>query len=143
LQQAAEFLRLFDQDSHDPRGLAREFENWCLENIWPWFEDQVHSDAALLARFRGEDVDLDSRLPSEVICDAIETDPSLLPVVGPYLVMRTQPASLRVIEARVRDLLRDGWRPHFASGPSRDELVALMEYTEMTQSRRAEIAMHA
>jgi hypothetical protein len=68
-----------------------------------------------------------------VICDAIQTDPLLLPVVGPYLVMRTQPAALRVVEGRVGDLLRSGWRPHFASGPTRDELVELIESVEKVE----------
>jgi hypothetical protein len=110
LQQAAELLRLFDQDPSDLRGVAGQFDAWCAENIRPWFDDQVCSDAALLARFGGHDIDASGRLPSEVICDAMEADPTLQPVVGPYLAMQAQPASLRVLEGRVRELLRGGWR---------------------------------
>lgn len=64
--------------------------------------DHVEWDATLLARFAGEDIDVEAHLPSDVICDAAA-----------------------VAQEQVRDLLRSGWRPPWA-GPTRDELVDLM-----------------
>src|SRR5690349_19675398 len=103
----------------DLRGLACQFERWSVGKHPPWFEDQVYSDAALLARFRGEDIDVNPRLPSEMISDAIEANPWLVPVVEPYLANASPAQSLRVVEGRVRGRLRSGWRPQFASGPFR------------------------
>jgi hypothetical protein len=37
--------------------------------------------------------------------------------------MLSRPGSLRRVEERVRELLGGVWRPSFADGPSRDELV--------------------
>jgi hypothetical protein len=130
LRQAAELIRLLEHDTQDPRGVARQFDAWCIDHIRPWFEEQVHEDAALLATFADDDIDVDGRIPSSVICAAAAADPSLGPIAGPYLAMLTPPASIRVVEERVRDLLRAGWRPNFAQGPGRGELVGLLQSVE-------------
>jgi 2-polyprenyl-6-methoxyphenol hydroxylase-like FAD-dependent oxidoreductase len=123
LQQAAQLVSLLDHDKRDYRSVARQFDRWCADNVRPWFDDQVHRDATLLARFHGDDVDVRGHIPSDVICAAVEADPSLQPVVGPYLNMQALPGSLNGVEERVRTLLRRGWRPRSAEGPSREELV--------------------
>jgi 2-polyprenyl-6-methoxyphenol hydroxylase-like FAD-dependent oxidoreductase len=127
LQQAAALVSMLEHDPYDHRGVARHFEAWCFDHIRPWFADHVRCDAKLLSRFAGNDVNLEDRIPSDVICDALQADASLRPFVAPYLGMQAPPESLRAIEERVRDLLRSGWRPQFASGPSRDELVEGIE----------------
>jgi flavin-dependent dehydrogenase len=120
LLQAQELLRLVDDD---PASAARKFDAWCEEHIKPWFHDHVHWDATLLRRWRGEDLDLDGRIPSDVICAAAEVDPTLMSVVLPYLAMFAKPDVLAPAEDRVREILRTGWRPPFGDGPTRDELA--------------------
>jgi hypothetical protein len=126
LLQAAALVTLLDHEHHDYRGVARQFDAWSIEHIRPWFEDQVYRDATLLARFLGEDIDLDARIPSDIICAAADVDPTLRSLVGPYLAMQAQPESLLAVEDRVRHVLRGGWRPRLAEGPSRQELVQLI-----------------
>jgi 2-polyprenyl-6-methoxyphenol hydroxylase-like FAD-dependent oxidoreductase len=104
--------------------LAAQFEAWCDENIRPWYEDHVYWDATLLRRFRGADLDLDARIPSDVICAAAEVDPEILPAARAYLGMLTGPAVLRPVEERARAVLRTGWRPRLADGPTGAELAA-------------------
>jgi flavin-dependent dehydrogenase len=104
--------------------LAARFEAWCDENIRPWYEDHVYWDATLLRRFRGADLDLDARIPSDVICAAAEVDPEILPAARAYLGMLTGPAVLRPVEERARAVLRTGWRPRLADGPTGAELAA-------------------
>ncbi|MDT4942736.1 MAG: hypothetical protein QOJ34_2825, partial [Pseudonocardiales bacterium] len=56
--------------AEDPADAASAFDGWCVQNIEPWFHDHVHWDATLLRRWRGEDIDVDAQLPSDVICAA-------------------------------------------------------------------------
>ena len=78
----------------DPAGVATAFDHWCTENIAPWFHDHVHSDAALIDRWTGAAIDLTRPLPSDLVVAAAAADPSLMPLVAPYLGMRALPASL-------------------------------------------------
>lgn len=124
LLQAAALLRLLAEHPDD-RDVSSAFDAWCTERVRPWYEDHVQDDAYLVRRYRGEDLDPDGPLPSDVVCDAMAADPSLGGVVTPYLGMVTLPDSLLAAHDRVRGLLRDGWRPVPDPGPSRDELLAL------------------
>ena len=121
LQQAERLMALIAEP--DARDAGEALDAWCLDNVKPWYDDHVHWDVTLLSRFAGEDIDPEARISSDVICAAAQEDPSMMPVVGPYLAMMTLPTSLAAVEDRVRELLRSGWRPAFAVGPSRAEVA--------------------
>jgi 2-polyprenyl-6-methoxyphenol hydroxylase-like FAD-dependent oxidoreductase len=133
LLQAQELLRLLDDDSGDLVGLTLAFDAWCTDNIAPWFDDHVYWDAELARRWAGGDVDLTRPLPSDLIVAATEADPTLFPLVGPYLGMRALPASLDLARPRATDIYASGWRPRVPDGPTRDELADLVtRYTGAT-----------
>lgn len=125
LLQAAALLDLLQEHS-DARDVSTAFDAWCDERVRPWYEDHVATDASLVRSYSGQDIDVEAPLTSDVICAAAEVDPSLAPAVRAYRGMVAPPASLRAVEEQVRDLLRTGWRPAFADGPSRDELLEQM-----------------
>lgn len=127
LLQAQALLRLLSDDAEHA---AARFDDWCDRHIKPWYADHVHWDANLLRRWRGDDLDLDAPIPSDVICAAAEVDPSLTPLVMPYLAMMALPASLQAGVERVREILRSGWRPPVADGPTRAELADLVVATQ-------------
>ncbi len=91
LRQGAELVRLLSTADHDYRAIAEQFDRWCSEHIRPWYEDHVYWDATLLARLNGQDIDLDAPLASDVICAAAGQDPSMMPVVGPFMGMLLPP----------------------------------------------------
>jgi 2-polyprenyl-6-methoxyphenol hydroxylase-like FAD-dependent oxidoreductase len=125
LRQARTLVELVGS-STAPADLAEaslRFDAWCAENIRPWFLDHVYWDATLLRRFAGDGIDVDARIPSDVICAAAEVDPSFMPMVGPYNGMLATPSVLDPLQERAREILRSGWRPSLGTGPSRDELV--------------------
>jgi 2-polyprenyl-6-methoxyphenol hydroxylase-like FAD-dependent oxidoreductase len=123
LLQAEKLLALIADDETDA---AAALDAWCAEQIKPWFRDHVHWDATLLRRWRGEDIDIDAQIPSDVICAAAEVDPTLLSVVMPYTAMMATPDVLAPAQERVREILRTGWRPPLGDGPTRDELAAVV-----------------
>jgi len=123
LLQAQALIAILDEGGDDPAG---RLEQWCAEHIRPWFEDHVYWDATLLRRFAGEDIDVEARIPSDVICAAAEVDPSIMAVAGPYQGMLAPPAILTPMQERVREILRTGWRPRLGDGPTRDDLVDLI-----------------
>jgi flavin-dependent dehydrogenase len=120
LAQAAALLGLLEEGDID---IAGRFQAWCDERIRPWFDDHVHWDATLLRRFRGEDIDVESRIPSDVICAAAQIDATIAPAAQQYLAMAALPRVLDVAEERARAALRTGWRPPVGDGPTRDELA--------------------
>ena len=126
LKQSAALLAMIAEDDLDPVATVQRFEAWCDEHIKPWYEDHLHWDATLLHRFRGEDIDLDAQIPSDVICAAADVDPAIMPAAGPYLGMMAPPSILRSVEERARAVLRTGWRPPLGEGPTRDELAELI-----------------
>jgi hypothetical protein len=132
LMQAQHLLRLIDEDVETA---AAKLELWCDEHVKPWYDDHVYWDATLLRRFKGGGIDLDARIPSDVICAAAEVDPEITPVVLPYLAMLAAPAALRLMEERARAVLRTGWRPPLALGPTRDELVELIGASALSAAR--------
>jgi 2-polyprenyl-6-methoxyphenol hydroxylase-like FAD-dependent oxidoreductase len=107
----------------DPAEAAERFDDWCTGNIRPWFDDHVHWDASLLRRFDGGDIDVEARIPSDVICAAAQKDPAIWAAAGPFLAMQAPPSILAEAQEQARAVLRSGWRPPFADGPSRDELA--------------------
>jgi 2-polyprenyl-6-methoxyphenol hydroxylase-like FAD-dependent oxidoreductase len=124
LRQVDELLRQLDEGELD--GLGPAMDAWARDAIRPWYEDHVHWDASLRQRWAGADVDVEAPLPSDVICAAAQEDPSMMPVVGPYFGMLIGPRELRAVEEQARAVLRSGWRPPLANGPSRDELVEVI-----------------
>ncbi|HVW81857.1 MAG TPA: FAD-dependent oxidoreductase [Mycobacteriales bacterium] len=122
LQGARELVRLLDSGlGADDLGAA--FDDWCTANLRPWYDDHVLWDTTLLRRFAGEDLDLDARIPSDVVCECGQVDPSIMAAAGPYLGMFALPSILDSVQDKARDVLRTGWRPPYAEGPSRDALV--------------------
>ena len=126
LLQAQELLRLVDDHGHDFVTATLAFDRWCTDNIAPWYDDHVQWDADLARRWAGGDVDLTRPLPSDLVVAATEADPSLFPLIGPYLGMRALPASLDAVQPRVREIYVRGWRPPVPDGPTRDELAELV-----------------
>ena len=122
LRQASRLLHLLAQPPSDLRDVTESLDAWCEESIRPWFEDHVWWDRTLLARWRGQDVDLEGRLPSDLVCAAAEVDASIRPAVGAYLAMAAGPSVLEPAVERARAVLRTGWRPT-STGPTRDELA--------------------
>jgi hypothetical protein len=53
-------MDLVARDGRDLRGAAEQLDSWCTEHIRPWYEDHVYADVSLLARFRGEALDIDA-----------------------------------------------------------------------------------
>ena len=126
LLQARELVRLVEEHPHDLAAATLAFDEWCTDNIAPWYDDHVAWDADLARRWAGGDVDLGRPLPSDLIVAATVADPSLFPLVGPYLGMRALPASLDAVQPRVREIYAGGWRPPVPDGPTRDELAQLV-----------------
>lgn len=127
LMQAQRLLEALDAHGRDFTSIALEFDGWCNQNMKPWFEDHVRWDAGLLSRWRGEPLDLGAPLPSDLICSVAEADPSVMPTVGAYLSMQAGPQVLAPIEGKTRDVLRAGFRPAIPRGPTRDELVEILD----------------
>ncbi len=143
LMQARQLLDLLAVHGRDFGSCSLAFDDWCRDNIKPWFDDHVYTDAHLQRRWAGEDVDLTRRLPSDLITAAADTHPELLPVVGPYLAMQALPSSLDDIEPRVREIFASGWRPATPDGPTRDDLAELVTRTTAKPDGRHGLAEHA
>jgi len=125
LPHVRELLAVLDDPARDLDDASLALDAWAEEHIRPWFEDHVRSDRTLLRRFAGSDLDLDERIPSDVICAAAAVDPSIAPYVGMYFGMVAPPSVLDPAEPRVRELLATGWRPSLI-GPTAAELTALV-----------------
>jgi 2-polyprenyl-6-methoxyphenol hydroxylase-like FAD-dependent oxidoreductase len=124
MQQARQMVHLLE-DRTDLAEVATELDEWCETNIRPWFDDHVHWDITELARFRGEDIDLESRIPSDIVCACAQVDPTIMAAAGPYLGMLAGPGILDQVQEKARAVLRTGWRPPFAEGPNREQLAQL------------------
>jgi hypothetical protein len=123
LRQAQALLGMLADRRADPREVTEQFDAWCTANIRPWYEDHRHWDASLLHRLGGGDIDIEARIPSDVVCAAAEVDPSVWPAAGPFLAMQALPSALDPVRDKARAVLRTGWRPPYTPGPSRGELA--------------------
>jgi len=119
-------LDLLDRGA-DPISISEPFGDWCDEHIRPWVEDHIARDDESVLRLQGADVDLSRPLTSTAIVDAAQVDQRILEHVGGFLGMRALPATLAPAEPLARAAYLSGWRPTYADGPSRDELVAVIE----------------
>jgi 2-polyprenyl-6-methoxyphenol hydroxylase-like FAD-dependent oxidoreductase len=127
LRQANKLLEILDDPSLDHADASASLEAWCDAEIEPWFQDHVYWDKTLLRRFAGDDIDLDAKIPSDVVCEAaMDRLPHLMPLAGVYMGMLALPSVLDGAQDETRELLRTGWRPAYAPGPTRDELVEAM-----------------
>jgi 2-polyprenyl-6-methoxyphenol hydroxylase-like FAD-dependent oxidoreductase len=126
VRQAQQMVQLLDEHGHDLARVAEELEAWSDIEVRPWYDDHVYWDATLLKRFAGEDIDLDARIPSDVVCDCAQVDPSIMAAAGPYLGMLATPKIMDTVQDKARAVLATGWRPAYAAGPTRDELAELV-----------------
>ncbi|MFC8503238.1 NAD(P)/FAD-dependent oxidoreductase [Pedococcus sp. NPDC057267] len=127
LMQARALLALLDGGTLDPVELGEEFDAWCEATMRPWVADHVAMDRATQERWSGRDVDLDARLPSDLLLSAVDGPlRHLRDIALPYLAMEQGPASPDPLQDPVRDLLSTGWRPPLDPGPSRAELAAIV-----------------
>lgn len=104
------------------------------------FEDHLYSDADLIRRWSGQDIDLTRPFPPDLIMAAAQADPEIARAAGPYQAMLALPASLNAVQARVRDIYATGWRPPVPPGPTRDELVAQVTAAASSRSHPAQDA---
>ncbi len=122
LLQAHRLLTLLDE-SRSMTDVALVLDAWCSEQIRPWFDDHVYWDATLLRRWSGDDLDVDTRIPSDVICAAAGALPEIASAAALYSGMLALPTALSPFQEPTQALLRTGWRPPLAPGPSREELA--------------------
>jgi hypothetical protein len=125
LGQVQHLLSVLDDSQRSLVDASLALDTWAEQNLRPWFLDHVHKDRCQLERFAGQDINLDERIPSDIICAAAEADESLRPFVGRYQGMVAGPEVLDAVEGRVRGLLKEGWRPTMP-GPTGRELAALL-----------------
>ena len=126
LWQCEALLSLLDHDTADLAGAGYAFDAWSADAMRPWVEDHLHMDAVRLDRWNGADLDLSAPLPSDLILTAAEVRPEIMQHAGGYLSMAALPASLRAAEPIAREVYASGWRPSYAPGPTRDELVEIV-----------------
>lgn len=120
--QVAALLALLDEGA-DPSTVAEPFGAWCDHNIEPWVADHIAIDGGMVRRWQGEDLDLSLPLTSDLIAAAVEAEPRIGPYAAGYFAMTALPETLRPAEPLARAVYQDGWRPAYAPGPTRDELV--------------------
>ena len=124
--QIGALLRLLD-DGHDATDVAAPFGAWCDEHIRPWVDDHIAMDTATERQLDGGDLDLALPLSSSAIADAAQIDPRIASHLGPVLAMHELPSSLGPVEPLARAVYEAGWQRPFADGPTRDELLDIIE----------------
>ncbi|MFI5706391.1 FAD-dependent oxidoreductase [Kribbella sp. NPDC051620] len=127
LLQAQQLLAILDDHGSDYVAVSERFDHWCQDNMRPWVMDHIHRDTSLLARWRGEPIDLSQRLPSDLVCAVAEVEPSLIPAIDDYLDMRERPDVLDEAEPIARKRYQAGFRPKVSAGPTRDEVADMIE----------------
>jgi len=124
--QIGALLTLLDAGA-DPTTVAEPFGGWCDQYIAPWVADHIATDDAAVERWQGAELDLTRPLTSAAIHAAGDIDPRIHAYVGPFMAMAALPQSLEPAEPWARAVYETGWRPASSEGPSRDELVAVVE----------------
>jgi hypothetical protein len=66
-------------------------------------------------------------LTSAAIVAAAQADNRIAAYLGGYLAMTALPASLAPAEPLARAVYNSGWRQPYSDGPTRDELVDLLQ----------------
>lgn len=122
LLQVGEVLRLLGEHGGDLIAVGEALDDWGAAQLRPWVEDHVRMDESNRRRWSGEELDVGSRLPSDLVLAAAEVEPAIRPAMGPYLSMQGLPACLDEVEPLARAAYERGWRPRPADGPDRVEL---------------------
>jgi 2-polyprenyl-6-methoxyphenol hydroxylase-like FAD-dependent oxidoreductase len=120
--QVTGLLSLLD-DGADPSAVAEPFGAWCDHHIEPWVADHIAIDGGMVKRWQGQDLDPSLPLTSDLIAAAVEADPRIGQHAAGYFAMTALPETLRPAEPLARAVYQTGWRPAYAPGPSRDDLV--------------------
>lgn len=120
--QVTALVSLLD-DGADLSTVAEPFGARCDHDIEPWVADHIEIDGGMVRRWQGGDVDLSVPLPSDLIAAAVEADPRIGEHAAGYFAMTALPESIRPAEPFARAVYQNGWRPAYAPGPTRDELV--------------------
>ena len=123
--QVAALLALLD-DGTDHSTVGEAFGAWCDRNIEPWVADHIAIDGGTVRRWHGEDLDLSRPLTSDLIAAAVEADPRIGQHAAGYFAMTALPETLRPAEPLARAVYQTGWRPAYAPGPTRDQLVDII-----------------
>jgi hypothetical protein len=126
--QVIALIALLDEGA-DPVAVAEPFGAWCDQAIEPWVADHIAIDGGMVRRWQGEDLDLSIPLTSDLIAAAVEADPRIGRHAGGYFDMTALPQTLRPAEQLAREVYQSGWRPAYAPGPTRDELVDVIRST--------------
>ena len=119
-------LDLLD-DGADPGSVAEPHGAWCDKHVRPWVEDHIAIDTDAVARWQGAGLDLSRPLTSDRICEAAEVDPRIAEHAAPYFAMTGLPSCLQPAQPLARAVYETGWRAPYATGPSRDQLVEVIE----------------
>jgi len=77
--------------------------------------------------WQGDDIDPTDPLTSAAIVAAVEADKRIAPHLGGYLEMSALPVSLAPAESLARAVYDSGWRQPYSDGPTRNELVDLLQ----------------
>lgn len=126
--QVSALLALLDGGA-DPVTVAEPFGAWCQANVEPWVADHIAIDGGMVRRWQGEDLDLSTPLTSDLIAAAVDADPRIGPYAGGYFAMTALPETLRPAEPLARAVYEGGWRSPYAPGPTRAELVDIIDRT--------------
>ena len=118
-------LRLLD-DRANPGSVADPFGAWCDELIQPWVEDHIAIDSDAVARWQGAALDLSRPLSTGGSARQPKPFPRINDYAGPYFAMTGLPSCLQPAQA-ARAVYETGWRAPYAAGPSRDQLVEVIQ----------------
>ncbi len=124
--QVSRLLQLLDAHGVDADTAVEEFADWCAAAMRPWVIEHMAIDTGLARRWAGEDVFADHHLPGDLVLAAGAQNPAIGDIAGPWVSMDGGPESLEPARALAREVYATGWRPPYADGPTRDELVALL-----------------
>jgi hypothetical protein len=119
-------LHLIDEGA-DPATVAEPFGGWCDNNIEPWVADHIAIDGGMVKRWQGVDLDPGLPLTSDLIAAAADADPRINQHAAGYFAMTALPTTLAPAEPLARAVYRSGWRPAYAPGPTRNELVDVIQ----------------
>lgn len=114
-------------DGAGPEDIGETFDGWCEANMRPWVRDHVACDTEAVRLWQGGDIDLAAPLTSTRIIEAAQVDSRIAGHVGGYLTMTALPESLGPAERLASAVYATGWRAPWTEGPSRDELLTVVE----------------
>ncbi len=123
--QVTALLAILDEGA-DASTVTEPFGAWCDRNIEPWVADHIAIDGGMVRRWEGQDLDLSRELTTDLIAAAADADPRIGRYAAGYLAMTALPETVRPAEPLARAVYQRGWRPAYAPGPSRNDLVGII-----------------